>query len=214
MKKLKILIACEESGSMRNAFASLGHDVISCDLKPTSSPIPFASAGQGRPHYQGDVFDLLPGDFDLLVGFPPCTFLSKAQMWMCNKDASRACKRDEAVLFVRRLLDSGVKHIALENPPGHLSAALRPYDQIIRPYQFGDLYHKEICLWLHNLPPISVLRSEDAISRDRLRSKSVNNHTNGRMKQSERAKIRSSWGHYPNMCNEIAKQWSDYLIRQ
>ena len=189
---MKILVACEESGSMSSVLRSFGHDVLSCDLLPTSNPTCRAF------HYVGSVFDLLPGDFDAMIAFPPCTYLCNARLW--DKSPGRLMNRYKAVRFVLDLLSSGIPQIAIENPPGHLSTILRKPDQIIYPYNFGDPYSKSICLWTANLP---FLISTYVTS---IR-KPVNNHCNSRMSQAQRSRIRSSWIYYPGMVQAIAHQW-------
>lgn len=191
---MKILVACEYSGIVRDAFSRKGHDVISCDLLPTESP--------GR-HFTGDVFQLLSLEkFDLIIGFPPCTYLSKAQQWMYKHSEDRKQKRDQALQFFIRLFNAG-SHVALENPPGYLSRAFRPPDQIIQPWHFGDSHRKEICLWLKNVPPLI----STAYSTQR---RPVNNHTNSRMPQSLRAKIRSRF--FPAVASAMSEQWTEEYL--
>lgn len=192
---LKVLVACECSGIVRDAFVSLGHYAMSADLKPCLSP---------GEHYQGDVFDLLPGDWDLLVGFPPCTYLAKAQMWRYRSEEGRIAKRNDALCFFDRLMSAAVPSIALENPVGWLNSNYRKPDQIIYPWMFGDPYHKEICIWLKNCPPV-ISTCVNTVRR------SVANHTNGRMSQAQKAEIKSSWKYYPMMAQALASQWSASL---
>jgi hypothetical protein len=137
---MRVLVACERSGRVRDAFRALGHDALSCDLEPSWTP---------GPHYQGDVRDLLHAGWDLLLAFPPCTYLaaSGARWW-----AGRQAEQAAALAFVRLLLAAPVPRIALENPVGRISTALRPPDQIIQPYLFGHAEIKTTCLWLQGLP--------------------------------------------------------------
>ncbi len=139
---MKILIACEFSGAVRDTFAARGHDAMSCDLLPTETP---------GEHHQGDVFDLDLSVFDLMIAHPPCTHLtvSGARWWPAKK-----VEQAEAVAFVKRLLTAPVKRIALENPVGLLSTVIRPAEQIIQPWQHGHGETKATCLWLKNLPPL------------------------------------------------------------
>lgn len=141
---MRVLVACEYSGRVRDAFLARGHDAMSCDLLPTDSH---------GPHYRGDVFDIIEDGWDLLVAFPPCTHLSSsgARWW----PAKVADGRQQAALdFVRRLMDAPVERIAIENPVGKISTAIRPPDQIVQPWWFGDPHRKTTCLWLKNLPPL------------------------------------------------------------
>ena len=138
----RVLVACEYSGAVRDAFRDRGHDAMSCDLLPTDAP---------GPHYTGDVFDLELSDFDLLIAFPPCTHLAvSGARWFPEK---RADGRQQAALdFVRRLMDAPVDRIALENPVSIISSAIRKPDQTIQPWQHGHGETKRTCLWLKNLP--------------------------------------------------------------
>ncbi len=139
---MKVLIACEFSGIVRDAFLSRGHDAISCDL------IPSERAG---PHIQEDVLEHLDGGWDLMIAFPPCTHLSLAgaRYWPEKRAAG---KIDEAIDFVRELRNAPIRRIAIENPVGILWSALRRPTQCIEPYWFGHPYRKKTCLWLYNLP--------------------------------------------------------------
>ena len=139
---MRVLVACEYSGIVRDAFRALGHDAVSCDLLPTERP---------GPHIVGDVAPLLGDGWDLLIGHPPCTYLasSGARWW---KDPGRAELQDQAVGFVRLLADCPIPRIAIENPIGALSRRWRKPDQIIQPWQFGHGETKATCLWLKGLP--------------------------------------------------------------
>ena len=137
---MKVLIACEYSGKVRDAFLRAGHDAMSCDLLPTDAP---------GPHYQGDVRDVLGDGWDLMIAHPPCTHLAvSGARWFKNKQAEQA----EALAFVRLLLDAPIPRIALENPVSIISSRIRKPDQIIQPWQFGHGETKATCLWLKNLP--------------------------------------------------------------
>ena len=132
---MKILIACEFSGIVRDAFLKRGHDAISCDLLPTESP---------GPHYQGD-------GFDLMIAHPPCTHLAViGARWFKNK----LKEQEEALDFVRLLLNANIPKIALENPISIISSRIRKPDQIIQPWQYGHEETKSTCLWLKNLPKL------------------------------------------------------------
>lgn len=141
-KPLKVLIACEYSGAVRDAFISEGHDAISCDLLPTEKP---------GPHYQGDVFDIINDGFDLMIAHPPCTHLAvSGARWFNEKQE----QQKEALEFVRRLMDANVRHIAIENPVSIISSQIRKPDQTIQPWMFGHGETKATCLWLKNLPKL------------------------------------------------------------
>lgn len=136
---MRILVACEFSGIVRDAFAARGHDAWSCDLLPTERP---------GPHLEADVLTLDLAGFDLLIAHPPCTHLavSGARWWV-----TRRAEQDQAVDFCERLLAAPVPRIALENPVGALSRRLRPPDQVVQPWMFGHAETKATCLWLKGL---------------------------------------------------------------
>jgi site-specific DNA-cytosine methylase len=137
---MRILVACEYSGVVRDAFLARGHDAVSCDLLPTEQP---------GPHYQGDVRDVLDDGWDLMVAHPPCTHLAvSGARWFKEKQQEQA----EALDFVRLLLDAPIARIALENPVSIISSRIRKPDQIIQPWQFGHGETKATCLWLKGLP--------------------------------------------------------------
>lgn len=140
---MRVLVACEYSGRVRDAFIARGHDALSCDLLPTEV------AG---PHYQGDVFDVIGDGWDLLIAHPPCTHLAvSGARWFKDKQVEQA----EALEFVRRLLSAPVPRIALENPVSIISSRIRKPDQVIQPWQFGHGETKATCLWLKGLPKLT-----------------------------------------------------------
>ena len=139
---MKVLVACECSGRVRDAFLKLGHDAISCDLKDTEVP---------GPHFKGDVKDVINNGFDLMIAHPPCTYLCvSGARWF--KDKGRKEKQDEAVEFVKYLMNAKINRICIENPVSIISTVIRQPDQIINPWMFGDAFSKKTCLWLKNLP--------------------------------------------------------------
>lgn len=143
---MRILIACEFSGVVRDAFARRGHDAWSCDLLPTERP------GQ---HIRGDVLEILNNDWDMMIAHPPCTHLAvSGARWFGEKTDEQA----EALDFVRALLDAPIRRIALENPVSIISSRIRPADQVIQPWQFGHGETKATCLWLKNLPLLRPTR--------------------------------------------------------
>lgn len=145
---MKVLVACEFSGVVRDAFRARGHDAWSCDLRETEA--------DEKWHLVGDVFDCLDNPtfgepWDMLVAFPPCTHLasSGAVYW---KEKQADGRQRAAIDFVVRLFSYPLEHVAVENPTGILSTRWRKPDQIIHPYHFGDPYMKRTCLWLKGLP--------------------------------------------------------------
>lgn len=142
---MKVLVACEYSGRVRDAFIASGHAAMSCDLLPTDA------AG---PHYQGDVMDIINDGWDLMVAHPPCTFLSVSGMHWTTRGLRDPQLTEDALGFVRLLMAAPIKRIAIENPVSVISSRIRKPDQIINPYQFGHDASKKTCLWLKNLPPL------------------------------------------------------------
>jgi len=139
---MKVLVACEFSGVVREAFLKLGHEAMSCDLLPSE---------QEGPHYQGDVRDILYNGWDLMIACPPCTYLAvSGARWF--KDRQK--EQQDALAFVKLLLEAPIEKIALENPISVISTRIRKPDQIIQPWQFGHGETKATCLWLKNLPKL------------------------------------------------------------
>jgi len=143
---MKVLVACEFSGVVRNAFATRGHDAWSCDLLPTESP---------GNHIQGDVLDYLELGWDLMIAHPPCTYLCSSGLHWNKRVEGRAELTHDAMLFVFALLDAPIPKLALENPIGCISTNYRKPDQIIQPWWFGHPESKSTCLWLKGLPPLA-----------------------------------------------------------
>jgi hypothetical protein len=154
---MRVLIAYECSGVVRDAFRARGHDAYSCDLKMSETP--------SHHHLTGDVLTALTlqgvafEHFDLVIAHPPCTYLSSSGLHWNNRRPERAKQTEDAVFHVRQLIDTvqrtmPVMRLAIENPVGKLSSAIRKPDQIIQPYQFGDDASKATCLWLWGLPPL------------------------------------------------------------
>jgi len=142
---MRVLIACEYSGVVRDAFARRGHYAMSCDLLPTESP---------GNHYQGDVADIIDDGWDLMIAHPPCTYLSVSGLHWNKRDPARGAKTEQALDFVRFLLGATIPRIALENPVSCISTAIRKPDQIIQPYDFGEDASKRTCFWLKDLPTL------------------------------------------------------------
>lgn len=139
---MRVLIACEYSGTVRDAFRAQGHDAMSCDLLPTDKP---------GPHHQGDIFDVIHDDWDMMIAHPPCTHLavSGAKHFAAKIADGRQAA---ALFFVSRLLDAPIPRICLENPVSIISSQIRKPDQIIQPWMFGHEATKTTCLWLKGLP--------------------------------------------------------------
>lgn len=189
---MKVLVACEESQTVTIAMRNRGHDAFSCDLYE-------CSGGHPEWHLQGDVRPLLQLEWDLIIAHPPCTYLCKAQLWMCVPGTDRYEKQQQAIAFVKHIYDSTCPLIAIENPPGKLGTAWRKADQIIHPYMFGDPYQKEICLWLKGLNPL--IPGEMSQGR-----RSMDVHVNSRMSPAQKSRKRSKF--FPGIAREMARQWA------
>jgi hypothetical protein len=151
---VKILIACEFSGIVRDAFIAKGHQATSCDFLPPET--------QG-PHYQGDVTKILGDGWDMMIAHPPCTYLAVSGLHWNHRVAGRSQKTEEALAFVRTLMAAPIERICLENPVSCISSRIRKPDQIIHPWMFGEDASKTTCLWLKNLPkltPTNIIKKE------------------------------------------------------
>jgi len=147
---VRVLIGCESSGTVRDAFIANGHDAISCDLLPTESP---------GPHIVGDVLHVLRDErFDLAVFHPPCTYLCSSGLHWNKRRPERSAQTEQALDFVRALMGSPVPRWLIENPIGCISERIRPPDQIVQPWQFGDDASKATCFWLKGVNPIEPTR--------------------------------------------------------
>lgn len=180
---MRVLVACEFSGIVRDAFAKRGHDAWSCDLLPSERP---------GNHIQGDVLAVLDGGWDLMVAHPPCTHLAvSGARWFKGK----AREQEESLHFVRRLLDAPIAMIALENPVSVISSRVRRPDQIVHPWQFGHGEVKATCLWLKNLP---ALLPTDVVGG---RVARVHRLGPGPDRWKERSRT------YPGIAEAMAEQW-------
>jgi hypothetical protein len=192
---MKVLVACEYSGRVRDAFIGGGHDAMSCDLLPTDAP---------GPHYQGDIRDVLDYSWDLMIAHPPCTFLSNAgARFLYPKgvlNEERLAKGLGAKEFFMLLYNSKIPKICIENPIPSKVYGLPPYTQIIEPYQFGHPFKKKTCLWLKNL---DLLTPTNVVT-ERQSSKVPGNWFNkgGKDRQKNRAKT------FQGIADAMATQWS------
>lgn len=189
---MKVLIACEFSGVVRDAFAALGHDAMSCDLLPTESP--------GK-HYQGDIRDILDAGWDLMVAHPPCTDLAvSGARYFAQKRADG--RQQAAIDFFMLIVQAPIEKIAVENPVGIMSTHYRKPDQIIQPFMFGHPESKTTCLWLKNLPP---LLPTDILQRAGRWDNQTKSGQNKLPPSPDRAKIRSRT--YSGIAQAMANQW-------
>jgi len=187
---MRVLVACEFTGTVRRAFRELGHNAWSCDLLP---------AEDGGPHIQGDVRQVLGDGWDLMVAHPPCTHLAVSGARHFHR---KQVEQAEALEFVQTLMDAPIPRIALENPVSVISSRIRKPDQIIQPYQFGHPESKKTCLWLKGLNPLQPT----AVMQ--MRGRWENQTPSGQNKlgpSPDRWKIRSKT--YPGIAHAMATQW-------
>jgi hypothetical protein len=191
---MKVLVGCEYSGTVRDAFIALGHEAVSCDLLPTERP---------GPHYTGDVFDIIDFGWELAIFHPPCTHLTVSGA--AHFAAKQADGRQQAALdFVQRLLDAPIPRIALENPVGIISTRIRKPDQYIQPWQFGHPESKKTGLWLKGL---SLLKPTNILPKPACGYWS-NQTPSGQNKigpSEDRWKLRSTT--YQGIADAMAAQW-------
>jgi len=195
---LRVLVACEYSGVVRDAFRALGHYALSCDL--------LASDVEG-PHYQGDVLDVLDAGWDLMVAHPPCTYLSVSGMHWTARGLRDPRLTEDALAFVQRLMDAPIPRIAVENPVSIISSRIRKPDQIVQPYEYGHDASKKTCLWLKGLPLLRPTeRVEPRVVNGRARWGNQTDSGQNRLGPSEdRWKIRSAT--FTGIAAAMAAQW-------
>jgi hypothetical protein len=196
---MRVLIACEYSGTVRDAFIRAGHDAISCDLLPTDAP---------GPHYQGNVMDVIGDGFDLMVAHPPCTYLSVSGMHWTTRGLRDPQLTTDALAFVRLLMDAPIPRIAIENPVSIISSQIRKPDQIIQPWMFGHDASKKTCLWLKGLPmltPTKTIAPRMVNGKPRYANQ-TDSGQNRLAPSADRWKIRSET--YSGIADAMAQQWS------
>lgn len=208
---MRVLVACEWSGVVRDAFRARGHDAFSCDL------IPCAPASNEAFHLIGDARQVAAGrQWDLLIAFPPCTYLCSSGLHWNGRRPGRAALTEEALEFVRELMAAPVDRIAIENPRGCIGSRIRLADQMIQPYMFGDDASKETHLWLKGLPTLIAPPAERWVAPrliwDSRRGKTVKRWAN--QTDSGQNKLAPSEGRaaargktYPGIAAAMAEQW-------
>lgn len=202
---MRVLVACEFSGTVRQAFRALGHDAWSCDLLPAADGSDY--------HLQGDALEWAQGEpWDLMVAHPPCTYLAGMGIWWNHKRPERWPLTYAAKAFVEALAGLEIAKIAIENPIGYLNKNWRKPDQIINPWQFGHEAHKPTCLWLKNLPRLAptdvVGRGEFYTKANGTRMSKWSHITSGTRKE-DRAKIASRT--FSGIARAMAEQWGAVL---
>lgn len=199
---MRVLVACEFSGIVRDAFRARGHYAVSVDLLPSERP---------GPHLRCDVRKLIrPGRWDLMLAFPPCKYLARSGLHWFGKIPGREQQMLAALNFVRELMDAPIDKICIENPYGIISTRIRPPDQIIQPHWFGHAESKATCLWLKNLPQLK------ATNRLYLQPGEYwNNVIPGHAKQHKRphskAREKDASRTYVNVAEAMAEQWGTDL---
>ena len=190
---MKVLVACEYSGTVRDAFIRAGHEAMSCDLLPTDVP---------GPHYTGDVRDVLGDGWDLMVAHPPCTDLAVSGAMHFKHKAQ---KQIDALNFVRLLMDADIPRICIENPVSIISTRIAPSTQTIQPWQFGHPEQKATCLWLKALPLLQP--TNDVYDEMMLLPKHVRERIHYMPPGPNRWKERSKT--FQGIADAMASQWSN-----
>lgn len=195
----RVLVACEFSGLVRDAFIRHGHDALSCDLRPSERP---------GPHHTGNVLDILDDGWDLLIAFPPCTYLAASGLHWNKRRKERRPLTEKALGFVHALMTAPIPHIAIENPVGCISTRIREPDQVIQPWQFGHNASKQTCLWLKGLPrlrPTNVLAGGRGVRRANQTIGRQNALWPSETRQKERSRT------YRGIAVAMAEQWGPIL---
>jgi hypothetical protein len=198
----RVLVACECSGRVREAFRTLGWDAWSCDIKPSEDNSPY--------HIEGDVLPVMNQEWDMMIAFPPCTHLAvSGAAWFEQK--RKDGRQQQGVDFFMAIANSKIRRVAIENPVGIMSRLWREPDQIIQPYYFGDEYQKTTCLWLKNLPPLQHAAEDDFFIKKTHVSK-------GKFMTDRSGKNRAQWLNapdaenrartFPGIANAMANQWT------
>lgn len=195
--EMKILVACEFSGVVRDAFAKRGHDAWSCDLLPTDKP--------GK-HIHGDVLEVIEQGWDLMIAHPPCTYLCSSGLHWNKRVPGRTEETEKALEFVAQLLAADIPKIALENPIGCISSRIRKPDQIIQPWQFGHPESKATCLWLKGLPELHPTNALEKPESGRWENQTASGQ-NKLPPSADRWKIRSIT--YQGIADAMAQQWGE-----
>ena len=196
---MRVLVACEYSGVVRDAFIRAGHDAISCDLLPAEQP---------GPHYEGDVRDIINDGFDLLIGHPPCTYLANSGVSWLHKRPERWEQMRDGARFFRELLNADIPMKAIENPIMHKYAVEiigRRQDQVIQPWMFGHPEQKATGLWLVNLPPLMPTKNMRMVMGQLPKSEQQRIHhlAPGPDRWKERSRT------FPGIAEAMALQWGN-----
>lgn len=201
---MRVLVACEYSGRVRDAFRLRGHDAWSCDL--------LESEGRSDHHIQGDVSSIISEGWDLMIAHPPCTYLSLAgNKWFkeeySHRFPDRKQKREEALDFVRTLMDAPIDKIAVENPISVISTRIRKPDQIIQPFQFGHPDRKPTCLWLKGLKKLVETNVVEPIIVRNRNGKTASAHHDAALKLPPMERFKARATTYQGIADAMAEQW-------
>lgn len=208
---MKVLVACEESQAVTKELRRLGHEAYSCDIIP-------CSGGHPEWHLQQDVIPLLKGKWDMIIAFPPCTYLTvTGNRWFNverygEKAVQRMKDREKAIEFFMQFANADCERIAIENPIGAMSTAYRKPNQIIHPYMFGDPERKGTYLWLKGLPelvPTNVVKPNIVVYKNGKGTDSPWHINTMRLPKEERAKMRSKT--FPGIAKAMAEQWAGQI---
>ena len=213
---MKVLVACEYSGIVRDAFIKKGHEAVSCDLLPSESDL--------GEHYQGNVTDILNDGWDMMIAHPPCTYLAvSGARWFYHPEdkhlpyeerrphplhPNRKQLQEEALDFIKLLMKAPIEKIAIENPVGVISTKIRKPEQIIQPYMFGHSESKKTCLWLKNLQPLqptNIVEEEERVVYASGKSMPRWYADAYKLPPEERWKVRSAT--FPGIAKAMAEQW-------
>lgn len=209
---MRVLVACEYSGTVRDAFSCCGWDAWSCDIIPTESEL---TIKEGK-HIQADVLSVLNEGWDLMIGHPPCNKISYAGMQVWNRPG-RVFERLEALMFFAKLWEAPIPFICLENPKSCASPVIAQYSQEVQPYYFGDSEIKTTWLWLKNLPPLRYSLTgnlfENCTSVERPQPTSIDNTQRKKKRYytdtQRNPKVRAKF--WPGMAKAMAEQWTDHI---
>jgi len=205
---MRILLACEESQAVTKELRAKGHEAFSCDILP-------CSGGHPEWHLQQDVTELLKQKWDMIIAFPPCTYLTvTGNRWFNierygDKAIKRHADRKEAIDFFMMFANADCEKIAIENPVGVMSSEWRKPNQIINPYQFGDAFEKKTCLWLKGLPELKPTNIVEPPKRTEFKSGKTMPAwyaDSWKLPKEERAKLRSKT--FPGIAKAMAEQWT------
>ena len=201
---MRVLVACEISGTVRDAFRALGHEAYSCDIQYSDHAY----------HINADAEEIAYNQqWDMMIAHPPCTYLSFAGMAHWNKPG-RAERREHAMRFFMALVNAPIKHIAIENPNGYPMVSYRKPDQVIEPYYFGDNHRKRTLLWLKNLPPLwygkpgQLWSGSEAPKPIYIDASGQNRYFTDSISGSNHQQSRSKT--FPGIAHAMAAQWSEY----